>query len=225
MILIGVALYTTRKRVKALSRWGRLKTWLEFHIFLCTLGPFLVLLHTTFKFGGIVSIAFWSMTAVVLSGVFGRYVYVWIPKTVNGHFLTAAAIAEEQRQTLDSIRVASHFGEEQLVSLFGHDTDQRPPGLFAALAGSARYRFGRRRHRRRIEEVLSSAGVDEAAKPGVLELVEARQRLTEQASLLQPFQRLFRYWHAFHLPLAAVMLLILTVHVGVSVWLGYTWIF
>ena len=184
-----------------------------------------MLLHTTFKFGGIVSIAFWSMTAVVLSGVFGRYVYVWIPKTVNGHFLTAAAIAEEQAQALESIRDASRLGEGKLASLFGPESVDHPKGLFAALAGSVQFRFGRRRYRRKIDELLSSAGVDESTRPGILRLVEARERLAEQATLLQPFQRLFRYWHAFHLPLAVVMLLILTVHVGVSVWLGYTWIF
>ena len=56
-------------------------------------------------------------------------------------------------------------------------------------------------------------------------LLERGQRLGRQGALLQPFQRMFRYWHAFHLPLAIVMLLILVVHVGVAVAFGYTWIF
>ena len=74
LITAGVVMYTARKRIRALARLGKLKFWLEFHIFLCTVGPFLVTLHTSFKVGGLVSIAFWSMAIVALSGIFGRYV-------------------------------------------------------------------------------------------------------------------------------------------------------
>ena len=68
LLIIGVASYMIRKRWRRISRLGILKHWLEFHIFLCTLGPILVLFHTSFKFGGLVAISFWSMVAVVTSG-------------------------------------------------------------------------------------------------------------------------------------------------------------
>ena len=71
-MIIGVSSYMARKRFRSWSKLGKLKHWLEFHIFLCTLGPIMVLFHTSFKFGGIVSISFWSMVAVFLSGVIGR---------------------------------------------------------------------------------------------------------------------------------------------------------
>ena len=116
MITIGVALYMARKRIRALARLGRLKHWLEFHIFLCTLGPFLVLLHTSFKFGGIVSIAFWSMVAVVASGVFGRYVYVWIPKTLGGQFLSLRELHGETGELLASLVSATGLAEADLRS-------------------------------------------------------------------------------------------------------------
>ncbi len=48
MIIIGVATYSTRKRMKAFGNVGSIKYFLEFHIFLCLLGPILVLYHTTF---------------------------------------------------------------------------------------------------------------------------------------------------------------------------------
>ena len=56
-------------------------------------------------------------------------------------------------------------------------------------------------------------------------LAGEQRRLRQQVLLLRPFQRLFRYWHVFHLPLAIVMFLILAVHVGVAVLFGYTWVF
>jgi len=62
MTLFGVSIYIARKRYNFMAKYLRLKYLLEFHIFLCVLGPILILFHTTFKFGGIVSVAFWSMT-------------------------------------------------------------------------------------------------------------------------------------------------------------------
>ena len=84
MLIVGVAVYMIRKRTRRLFNLGYLKHWLEFHIFLCTVGPLLVLYHTAFKFGGIVAVSFWSMAAVVLSGVIGRFIYVQIPRTIQG---------------------------------------------------------------------------------------------------------------------------------------------
>ena len=51
MMIIGVSVYMLRKRKPRFFRFGNLKYWLEFHIFLCTLGPIFVLFHTAFKFG------------------------------------------------------------------------------------------------------------------------------------------------------------------------------
>lgn len=87
-MLIGVGGYMLRKRNRAFFKLGILKHWLEFHIFLCTLGPILVLFHTSFKFGGIVAISFWSMVAVFLSGIAGRFIYIRIPRTIEGRELT-----------------------------------------------------------------------------------------------------------------------------------------
>jgi len=49
------------------------------------------------------------------------------------------------------------------------------------------------------------------------------ERIRHQISWLKLFQRLSRYWHVLHLPLALVMLLILAVHIGVAIAFGYGW--
>ncbi len=89
MILFGVSIYIARKRYNFMSKQLRLKYLLEFHIFLCTLGPILILFHTAFKFGGVVSVAFWSMVAVVASGVIGRFIYIQIPRSICVYFYGA----------------------------------------------------------------------------------------------------------------------------------------
>ncbi len=91
-MIMGVSMYMVRKRYRIFSRLGILKHWLEFHIFLCTLGPILVLFHTSFKFGGIVAISFWSMVAVFLSGIIGRFIYIQIPRTIEGRELSLSEV-------------------------------------------------------------------------------------------------------------------------------------
>lgn len=74
LITIGLVSYMIRKKgVRYFYEWGKLKHWLEFHIFMSTWGTILVLFHTTFKFGGIISIGFWSLILVWVSGVAGRF--------------------------------------------------------------------------------------------------------------------------------------------------------
>ena len=65
----------------------------------------------------------------------------------------------------------------------------------------------------------------EPARSSLVHRLEEEVRIEHQLLVLDPFRRAFRYWHAFHLPLAIVMLAILIVHVGVSIAFGYTWIF
>jgi hypothetical protein len=171
LMVIGVATYMLRKRWSVLGRFGKLKYWLQFHIFLCTLGPFFVLLHTSFKIGGLVSIAFWSMTLVVASGVFGRYIYARIPKTLNGRFRTRDELAAERAALLREIKA----GQGSHVTL--------------------------------------------------VPLIRRERELERQIARVVPLQRIFRYWHLFHLPLALLMLAILAVHVAIAVLFGYAWPF
>lgn len=226
MMIVGVAGYTARKRVPALSRAGALKHWLQVHIFLCTLGPFFVLLHTTFKFGGLVSIAFWSMAIVVASGVFGRYVYVRIPKTLNGRFLGMEAVEAQVEEVTESIRARTGLAEAELSAVLGAAGEfPERPGLLSALALALKEDVAGRLRTRSVRRLLAAHGVPARIRGEVAALARRRARIRKQTLLLRPFQQLFRYWHVVHLPLAVVMFLVLGLHVTVAILFGYTWIF
>ena len=226
MIVLGVVGYAARKRLASLARAGQLRHWLQVHIFLCTLGPFLVLLHTTFKFGGIVSVAFWSMAVVVASGVFGRYVYARIPKTINGRFLEMGAVANDvaalARQMAEATGIPLPDLEARLAPA---GPPARPDSLAGAVALALRDDLRRRRELRALRSFLRDHDVPSDLGSPAVELAAAHLRLRHQALLLQPFQRIFRYWHVIHLPLATVMMVVVALHVAVSVLFGYTWIF
>ncbi|HKK08422.1 MAG TPA: hypothetical protein VKA44_06000 [Gemmatimonadota bacterium] len=223
MLVVGVGTYSVRKRVPSLRRVGHLSGWLDFHIFLCTLGPYLVVLHTGFKVTGVVAIAFWSMVVVVASGVFGRYVYARIPKTLNGRFLTLEELEARQAGLLEEIR--SDVG--RAAGSLSLDLPALPerPGFLKAAVEAVRFDLRSRGQRRRMRKALERAGLSGDVLGRVLSLAQERARLRQQILLLSPFQRAFRYWHAFHLPLALVMLVVVAVHVAVAALFGYTWIF
>src|SRR5690606_32152276 len=162
-MLVGVAAYAVRKRWLRLSGLGRLRSWLRFHIFLCTLGPFLILLHSSFKVGGLISIAFWSMVLVVASGVFGRYVYARIPKTIHGQFRSLQSIRERRAELAERMREAGITLPEIAPVAAGDVRAAR--GLLAALLLAFRYDLRRRSQRKRIRRYLEMHGVD----PGLRE--------------------------------------------------------
>lgn len=225
LITVGVGMYSLRKRVPFLRRLGQLHQWLQAHVFLCTLGPFLVLLHTGFKFGGIVSIAFWSMTAVAVSGLFGRYVYGHIPRAIHG-----------QRASLESVRAVRTELMERLIADYPREAERlrpivvapppaQPMGLLHALVLAVRYDITRRSRIRRLRRAVAAGQLPPSLRHDLVAVVRTQATMEQQLVLLQPFQRLFHYWHIFHLPLTAVMFVVLSVHVAVAVMLGYTWIF
>ena len=108
----GVTSYMMRKRMRSLSKLGQIKHWLEFHIFLCTLGPILVLFHTAMKFGGIVSISFWSMVAVFGSGIIGRFIYIQIPRSIEGRELSLNELKDSKTNISDILKSEFHLADE-----------------------------------------------------------------------------------------------------------------
>lgn len=158
-ILLGVASYALRKRVVRTNRVGKLKYWLESHIFLCTLGPFLILLHTSFRFGGLVSIAFWSMVIVVASGVFGRYVFVRIPQTINGRFRSLQEAQQEREQLLGRLQDEFGVGAEQLAVVLGGGSTTAPRNLIGSLWFAVQFDLRRRGQSRKVSALLAESGV------------------------------------------------------------------
>jgi xanthosine utilization system XapX-like protein len=102
MMLMTEILYSLRKRSQ-LARWGRMSDWLQFHIFTGLVGPFMVLLHTSWKFNGLAGVVTLLTIIIVVSGFVGRYIYTRIPRTVEGTELESPA-GESQSAALARAR-------------------------------------------------------------------------------------------------------------------------
>lgn len=211
MITFGVVIYIARKRYNFLAKQIRLKYLLEFHIFLCTLGPILILFHTAFKFGGIVSIAFWSMVAVVLSGVIGRFIYNQIPKTIEGRQMTLS----ELKDTKTDLAVVLHQKyqlETNTIAIVANLIDKEN-----TTEDRKKLRF--------LKKVLNRKDLPKTDRQTIIQLVKKEIVLSKRISRLQKMQKLFKYWHVIHMPFAIIMLIVVVIHVAVTLAFGYKWIF
>ena len=218
MMTIGVITYSLRKRFKPMHSKGRLSAWLNFHIFLCTLGPFYITLHTVFVVNGIVSISFWSMIIVVASGVFGRYLYNRIPKSSNGVFSSTQSIIDE----INRIRLVyeARLQNPSWMKSSVNETDD----LIPAFIFSVKHKLASRKKCLACADFLQSQDVPESEIELAISDLKRLFKLEMQLSIQTPFQKYFNYWHVFHLPLAAIMFVIMLVHIGVAVVFGYVWI-
>lgn len=225
LMIIGVTEYMLRKRVRMFSRFGILKHWLEFHIFLCSLGPVLVLYHTAFKFGGIVAVSFWSMIAVVISGVIGRYIYLQIPRTIEGREMSLNEINQTKDALNQKLAQLYQLDENVLESIM-LAVQKRPDRTGNSMIKRSIAKFVFERNTiREVRILLKSEKISGKIYREVMSLIRTEINLNRKIDRLISMQNLFKYWHVAHLPFALLMLIIMLVHVGVAVTFGYRWIF
>lgn len=211
MIAFGVGIYIARKRYHFLASYIRLKYLLEFHIFLCTLGPILILFHTAFKFGGIITVAFWSMVAVVLSGVIGRFIYIQIPRTIEGRALNLQEIRAQKNELSNTLKEGYQLedGTISMIQSYSSENELERKKVSKSV----------------LRKNLKSSSLLKSQIKEVLETASAERKLSIRIQRLNKMQELFKYWHIVHLPFALIMLIIVVVHVGVTLAFGYKWIF
>jgi len=225
MMIFGVSFYMIRKRVRRFFSYGYLKHWLEMHIFLCTVGPVLVLFHTAFKFGGIVSISFWSMTAVVLSGFAGRFIYTQIPRSIKGNELSLQEIEELSAEISGKLKSIKEIPASVYARINAFSRFQNPSGMNSG--GTLRHYIEVSREEKSIlSELRKHSGSLTVNERKQLEgTVRSQLNLTRRIGTLKVMHRLFNYWHIFHLPFAISMFVIMLIHVTVTIIFGYKWIF
>lgn len=123
LMLLTETLYSLRKRTRS-ARWGRMSSWLEFHIFTGLVGPFMVLLHTSWKFNGLAGVTTLFTVIIVISGFVGRYIFTRIPRTADGleipGSLSEAALRQARRLMALWHTVHIPIGMALFVAAFVH---------------------------------------------------------------------------------------------------------
>lgn len=229
LVTVGVIIYSMRKRLR-FFRFGRLGDWLEFHIFLCTLGPILILFHTAFKFGGIIAVSFWSMVIVVLSGIIGRYIYIQIPRTIRGDEMTLKELNHANEELSLRLKERFNISDDMLQEISAHhETLTQKVSLINDVKNfiadySASHRTFKNMEKRLIgTEQKKRVSQDEIRT--LRRLLHSKIVLSRRIKTYQIIQRMFRYWHAAHLPFAVIMFVIMIIHIATAWIFGYRWVF
>jgi len=203
-------LYSWRKRTRG-RPWGRMSSWLKFHIFTGLVGPYLVFLHSAWKFHGLAGITLLMTAIVVVSGFFGRYIYTSVPRTVDGLVLERAEI--QQMLISAGAELAKIQGER------GATRELREPGTVRGmLMVLGRSFYGGRDAWRAW---VGRRGLDpeaRAARARVEALIRRRNELQRQVVTLAAARRLMATWHTLHVPLGLMMFSATILHIIAAVY-------
>ncbi len=222
MVIVGVILYSSRKRIRWLQGKGPMRSWLGVHIYLCLTGPVIVTFHTAMKLHGFGVYSFWSMWIVAASGIAGRWLYQQFPRTIRGTEMTIDDVRDERRLLHERLASVYRVPEAALAEIdrFAEQTVARLkrggiltlPLLFVDdLLRPVRVA----RLRRRLKLHFPT----HAARQAVA-LVKRQVALERRVAFLEPFKRLFLYWHITHLIFFFAMFILLAVHIGSELFFG-----
>lgn len=223
-LLSLLLLYSVRKRWRPLARLGALSRWLAVHITCGLLGPGFVTLHAGFKIQGLIAVGYWSMICVMLSGFVGYYIYRQIPRALAGHLNESELLQAEIHGLDHELAERYGLGPEDLEVLRRASGAERatrlgPLGaLFFLVGQDLSLGLGLRRLR---QPGRRRVGRREARR--LRALVRQRVIVERRRAFLRQTESLFGYWHTIHKPFAILQYLMIGVHIGVAIWLGYAW--
>lgn len=221
MVLMHV--YSVRKRVRALWHTGKLSAWLHFHIFMGLQGAMFVTYHSlhlhdakSIQGANIVMVAI-----VVASGIFGRYLYAFIPKSLSGERLTAHQI-EKELEELKSAGPAAPTPELQAALASYLDAPKLTGRLSIRqlVAEDVRARRAVAELERLLADrktqlllTLRSEGEDRQRIEAFVAAARRRALLIRRFTTLSSAERVFRNWTVLHKPLTYALLGATVLHV------------
>ena len=212
LMLMTETLYSYRKRSRS-ARWGKMASWLQFHIFTGIVGPYMVLLHSSWKFNGIAGIVLLLTIVVALSGFIGRYIYTAVPRNLDGVIVES----EMLEQAIRRIRLELQTWREKQPA-----TEQRfipplpEPGTKSTSVLDLLFSQRVREWWFQIREWQFISRLDSGQKAQlaqVRKLIQQQKTLERQIASLAMARRAMALWHAVHVPIGLLLFFSAAVHV------------
>jgi len=225
LIIAGFVIYIARKRFGFLSHLGDLKSWLEFHIFLCSLGAVLVLFHSAFKFAGYSAYAFFAMILVLISGAIGLFFFYQVPRNREGRKMSLEEL-KSQRAIFDSnfqkqFQLDNEF-IEFLNSTLKTEVVHFEGTYFSILVNHFQYE---KQLLFSIKNELALRNVSKADFKNIIKTIEADVILNRRVLLFTKMRTYYKLWSVVHWVFTVIMMIVVIVHVVISMLFGYRWIF
>ena len=227
-LMLLLVFYPAGKKSSLLRRMGLVKHWFRIHMIFGLVGPLLILYHCNFSVDAINSkVALYSMLAVTLSGLIGRYFYVRIHRGLYGKRANVEELREEISDSVQNSRglaaiLPNFIAELQKLSdkLIG-DEYTRAVSMRHSLSWVYKYYFVRIRLYFLINRELRARSAGSQAfennakslRKTANAYATQQARMMRQVAQLSFYERLFSLWHIFHMPLFLLLIISALVHV------------
>jgi hypothetical protein len=233
-MFLCIFLYPLRKRWAWLASQGSSRHWLDNHVLLGLAAPFVIALHSAFKFRGFAGIAFWIMLAVSISGVIGRYLYGQIPRSLNAAELSLKEVQEIQDTLIVQLGQQTVLPQSELravLSLPSAESVQKLPTVVALaymmlldLTRIFKIAALRRHHIDVGEQILTLGGLRSSSHADLERAVQAAREeaaIAKRVLFLNCSHKVFHLWHVVHKPFSYTFALLAVVHIVLVVMMGY----
>ncbi len=221
-------LYSIRRRYEFDERLGSLRYWMEFHMFVGFTGPILIIYHSTLKFEGwVATICFFSMAAVVVTGIIGRYIYTKIPHRLNGIEMTIEELKEKDEQIAE--KLVKYFKEPDLIvgycSLPTEKENFQNKSMFRLIGMMIKCDVLSIPQRKKIMNFIMKLPVSRSEKKILQMAMKEKMKLVRQMALYDTLHKLLHNWRFFHKKIAWIFFITLVIHVALTFIFGFKWIF
>ncbi len=189
------------------------------------LSPIVIAFHAAFQSRNLLAtVTATSLFIVVLTGILGRFLWSLVPST-RGKEIDLAEIQDRWQRHMEEIRgMVSEAHDPALVRSvlsWASASPEAHGGLIRHLLAMPLEHLRAREAARRLRPIFQ----DRAAHRAFARALHHTVGLRVQVGFYRSLRRLLSAWRAFHVVLAILMLFVIAAHIGVSLLLGYGWIF
>jgi hypothetical protein len=238
LMMLVLLLYPLRKRVRIFDKLGSLPSWFKWHMVLGILGPLTIIFHSTYHVyipfihptgSPNASVAMLCMLLVSGSGTFGRFFYTKIHHGLYGRQTTVNELQAELEQSGDVKSMFSFAPNvEKRLDDFRVRADQNAKQSSAGFANFITVGFQTallsRSLSKELHQVMQAQATQSNFSVAQLASMEAlfKDYQTKIASYLKAvrdaaqfhtYERMFSWWHIFHIPLVYMMVFSAFYHV------------
>ena len=207
--------YLVQRRLGWFWRTATNQFWLDVHLMTGVVGPLFIALHSALRLTTWVSIPFWSMVAVVVSGVIGRYLYTLVPSLTSKHDLAILA----HRRAITELAIDHPAAGDHAYQVMDREARRSRsawgiglvPLLLWVLADDLRRIWTRRRDRRALTRLAPRRIARRIARR--IDRVVALERRNE---LAPRGKALLRSWKRVHVPFSIALLGTMLAHIAIA---------
>ena len=238
LMMLALLLYPLRKRFRFASKMGALPKWFKWHMLLGILGPLTIIFHSTYHVyipyihpigSPNAAVAMFSMLLVAGSGIFGRFFYTKIHHGLYGRMSTLDELRSELENSEDLkavLNAAPDIGKALGDFRARVDAHARQSGTgfmnfitvgfqTMKLSQSLPQQIDLVMHEQAKENDLDAGQRADLERrvTDYRKMIVSYLNAVRDASQFSTYERLFSWWHIFHVPLVYLMVFSALYHV------------